>query len=42
MQETDTGTLRSAGPFLRARKPGDPLLSGVSIRRLVQATALVR
>ena len=28
--------------FLRARKPGDPLLSGVSIRRLVQATVLVR
>lgn len=27
--------------FLRARKPGDPLLSGVSIRRLVQATVLV-
>ena len=28
--------------FLRARKPGDPLLSGVSIRRLVQARVLVR
>lgn len=27
--------------FLRARKQGDPLLSGVSIRRLVQATVLV-
>ena len=27
--------------FLRARKPGDPLLSGVSIRRLVQARVLV-
>ena len=27
--------------FLRARKSGDPLLSGVSIRRLVQATVLV-
>ena len=28
--------------FLRARKPGDPLLSGVSIRRLVQAAVVVR
>jgi hypothetical protein len=28
--------------FLRSRKTGDPLLSGVSIRRLVQATVLVR
>jgi hypothetical protein len=37
-----TGRNRTIQFFLRARKPGDPLLSGVSIRRLVQATVLVR
>jgi hypothetical protein len=36
------GRNRTVQFFLRARKPGDPLLSGVSIRRLVQATVLVR
>ena len=38
----NVGRNRTVQFFLRARKPGDPLLSGVSIRRLVQATVLVR